>query len=147
MRTWILTLSIVVMVLDAHGSLRARIPEVPVRSPRSLRQQVDSYTEMLEKEVAKAKTSKEKFRSLARVLAQIRGLRENSSPQGALDETHMDLVLSALESLPRESRFKKKDCPKYESELIDQFEPATEDAPQEPAVKPSWAVLQSLCQS
>lgn len=145
MRNWILTLSIWFLVLDAHGSVRHRTPEVPVRSTRSLRQQVDSYIEMLEKDVATARNSKEKYRSLRRVVGQIKILRENSSPQGALDESHMDLLISALESLPSESKFKKRECSRYESELIDQFEPAADEAPQEPAVKPSWVVLQSLC--
>lgn len=141
MKTVILLLSVWFLVLDAHGAV-----EVPIRSARSLRQQVDSYAELLQKEVVKAKNTKEKYSTMNRVLEQIRSLRDNSAPQGALDESHMDLMVSVLESLPSQGKFKKKECLKYENDLINQYEPAAEEAPQEPAVKPAWTVLQSLCQ-
>ncbi|WP_374074319.1 hypothetical protein [Bdellovibrio bacteriovorus] len=140
MKTVILLLSLLFLVLDAHAAV-----EVPIRSSRSLRQQVDSYAELLEKEVVKAKNTKEKYRAVSRVLVQIKALRDNSAPQGALDESHMDLMVSVLESLPQQGKFKKKECLKYENDLISQYEPTAEEAPQEPAVKPAWTVLQSLC--
>lgn len=141
MKTVILSLSLLFVVLDAHAAV-----EVPIRSSRSLRQQVDSYAELLEKEVVKAKNTKEKYSAMNRVLVQIKSLRDNSAPQGAIDESHMDLMVSVLESLPQQGKFKKKECLKYENDLISQYEPTAEEAPQEPAVKPAWTVLQSLCQ-
>ncbi|MEK2646148.1 hypothetical protein [Bdellovibrio sp. BCCA] len=140
MKSVILLFSTWFLVLDAHAAI-----EVPVRSSRSLRQQVDSYAELLEKEVVKAKNTKEKYSAMNRVLGQIKSLRENSAPQGALDESHMDFVVSVLESLPAQGKFKKKECLKYENDLLSQYEPTAEEAPQEPAVKPAWTVLQSLC--
>ncbi|AFY02336.1 hypothetical protein Bdt_2654 [Bdellovibrio bacteriovorus str. Tiberius] len=110
-----------------------------------MRQQVESYTEMLEKEVGKAKNNKERYRAMNRIVGQIRSLRDNSVPQGAQDEAHMDLMVSVLESIPAEKSFKKKDCAKYENDLISQYEPTAEEAPIEPAVQPGWKVLESLC--
>ncbi len=130
------------LVLDAHGAVKH---EIPIRSQRSLRQQVDSYAELLQKESLKAKNRKEVYQSLNRVLGQIKSLRDNNAPQGALDESHMDLVVSVLEALPQQSKFKKQDCLKYENDLLSQFEPMAEEVPQEPAVQPGWTVLQSLC--
>ncbi|WP_253696312.1 hypothetical protein [Bdellovibrio bacteriovorus] len=133
--TWLL-------VLDASAAIRQ---EVPIQSQRSLRQQVDSYAELLQKEVVKARNNKERFSSVHRVLGQIKTLRDNSAPQGALDEAHMDLMVSVLESLPQQKNFKRRDCYKYENDLVSQFEPTAEEAPIEPAVRPGWDVLQSLC--
>lgn len=120
--------------------------EIPIRTNRSVRQQVDTYAELLEKEVVKVKTVKEKYKTLGRVKDQIKSLRETSAPQDATDEAHMDLLVSVLDSLPAQKVFKRKDCAKYENDLLGQFEPVVEEeAPQNPAVKPAWSVLQSLC--
>lgn len=146
MKVSILTLLLWLLVLDAHGAVRSRRhSEIPIRSSRSLKAQVDSYAELLQKEVIRAKNNQAKFRAVNRVLGEIRALRDNSAPQGALDEAHMDLLVAVLESLPRESQFKKRDCSKYENELLGQYEPMAEESPSEPAVTPGWNVLQSLC--
>lgn len=120
--------------------------EIAIYSNRSVRQQVDTLAELLEKEVSKAKNNRDRFRATNRVVGQIKSLRDNSVPQGAQDEAHMDLMVSILESLPSEKSFKKKDCPKYESDLLNQYEPTAEDVPQEPVVQPAWKILNSLCQ-
>ncbi|AHZ85233.1 hypothetical protein AB1A81_12555 [Bdellovibrio bacteriovorus] len=145
---WVLS-AVMVCSLDAHAIIPPEglgAGEVAIRSNRSVRQQVESYTEMLEKEVSKAKNNKERYRAMNRIVLQIRSLRDNSVPQGAQDEAHMDLLVSVLESLPAEKKFKKKDCAKYEYELINQYEPTAEESPTEPAVLPGWKVLESLCQ-
>lgn len=138
-----------IFVWDAHGSVRKHNQshrEIPISSSRSLRQQVDSYVELLEKEINEAKSNKDRFHSLNHILQEIRSLRDNGAPQGAVDEAYMDLLVSVLESLPTEKKFKKTECSKYENDLISQFEPQAEEAPEEPAVKPGWSVLHSLCQ-
>lgn len=148
MKLFVLVIA-VVCVLDAHAIVPQQglgAGEIAVRSNRSVRQQVDTYAELLQKEVLKAKNNRDKYRAMNRVVSQIKTLRDNSVPQGAQDEAHMDLMVSVLESLPREKNFKKKDCAKYENDLISQFEPTAEDIPQEPAVQPAWKVLESLCQ-
>lgn len=120
--------------------------EIPIRTGRSIRQQVDIYGELLQKEVAKVKSVKEKYKTISRVKSQIKELRASSSPQGLQDEAHMDLLVSVLEALPEQKSFKRKDCLKYESELLVEFEPVAEEKPQNPAVMTGWEVLQSLCQ-
>lgn len=116
-----------------------------VRSQRSLRQQVDSYVKLLEQEVQTAQSASDRFKFINQVLTQIKSLRDNGAPQAALDDAHMDLVVTVLESLPKERDFKKNRCLTYENDLLNQFEPTAEETPQEPAVKPGWNVLQSLC--
>ena len=128
-------------VVTAFGAV-----EIPIRTTRSIRQQVDIYGELLQKEVAKVKSVKEKYKTISRVKSQIKELRASSSPQGLQDEAHMDLLVSVLEALPEQKSFKRKDCLKYESELLVEFELVAEDKPQNPAVKTGWEVLQSLCQ-
>ncbi|WII72302.1 hypothetical protein QJS83_00280 [Bdellovibrio sp. 22V] len=142
MKVSILAVAIWLLVLDAHGAIPS---SDAIRSPRSVRQQVDSYAELLEKEVAQSKNNRQRYTALNRVLSEIKSLRENSVPQGAKDEAHMDLLVSVLESIPQEKSFKRKDCLRYENDLINQYEPMAEEAPAEPAVKPGWTVLQSLC--
>ncbi|MDG0815874.1 hypothetical protein [Bdellovibrio svalbardensis] len=119
--------------------------EIPVVSGRSVRLQVESLAELMEKEIVLAKTTKEKFQLLGRAEDQIISLRENNSPQNAHDEAYMDLLMAVFGVIPEQKEFKKKDCAKYEADLLNEFEPAAEDAPTEPAVKPGWAALQALC--
>ncbi len=119
--------------------------EIPVTSGRSVRKQAESLTELMEKEIVVAKTTKEKFKLLGRAEDQIISLRENSNPQGAQDEAYMDLVMSVFGGIPEEKEFKKKDCAKYEADLLNEFDPTADDTPTEPAVKPGWTALQALC--
>jgi hypothetical protein len=77
---------------------------------------------------------------------QINGLRDNNNAQSSQDESYMDLMTSVLESLPTQKEFKKKNCGKYEADLLNQFDPTAEEEPSEVAVKPGWNALQSLCQ-
>ena len=135
----------VVIALMLESAMAARTPEVPVRSTRTLRQQVDSYAELLQKEIGISKNAKEKFRALKHSLSQIRMIRENTAPQGAVDESHMDLMVSILESLPKEREFKRKECAVYENDLINQYDPTAEEAPTEPAVIPAYEFLKSVC--
>lgn len=145
MKFWYMIVMLSLLVCDASAAVRKRTPEIPVQSSRSLRQVIDSYAEMLEKEVLKAKNNKERFRSHRRVLGQIRILRENSVTQSAQDEAHMDLLVSSLDAIPDEKKFKKRDCARYESDFLEQFEPTADEVPEEPAIKSGWEVLRSLC--
>lgn len=140
MKSFCLGIFLLVFAINVYGAV-----EIPIHSSRSLRQQVDTYAEMLQKEVVTAKNKKEKYRSLTKALNQIKALRENTPTQSALDESHMDLIVSSLESLPSQSKFKKKDCGKYENDFLNQYEPGADEEPQESAVRPGWQVLQSLC--
>lgn len=126
-------------------SVLASKGHIPIRSDRTLLQEVETHSELLQKKIAMSKNKKEKFSVLSSVLGQIQMLRENSPPQNASDEARINLMVSVLESLPRKSEFKKQDCAKYEEALINQFEPGADEEPQEPAVQPGWRVLKALC--
>ncbi|MBO9666512.1 MAG: hypothetical protein J7501_06820 [Bdellovibrio sp.] len=99
----------------------------------------------MDKDILNAKSTKDKYRAMNRTLDEIKALRDNTYPQSAHDEAYMDLMVSVLESVPPQSGFKKRDCLRYENNMINEFEPLADDAPQEPAVRPGWNVLQSLC--
>lgn len=119
--------------------------EIPVTSGRAIRLQVESLAELMQKEIVIAKNVKEKFRLLGRAEDQIISLRENHPSQNAQDESYMDLVMAVFGNIPEEKEFKKKDCAKYEADLLNQFEPTAEEMPTEPAVLPGWTALQALC--
>lgn len=140
------TFAVLIAALLVHpATFAAHNKEIPVNSGRSVRQQVDSFAELMDKEMSAAKNNKEKFRAMNRAEDQINALRDNAVTQSAQDESYMDLMVSVLDSLPEEKEFKRKDCAKYEADLLNQFDPTADDAPVEPAVKPGWLALQSLC--
>lgn len=148
MRIPAILLSLLILVPTA----RAIVPpqtlgadEFFMQSQRNVREQVDILIRRMESDIEKAPSDRERFRVMNQTLGKIRSLRDNSVPQGARDEAHMDLMVTVLESLPKQSAFQKKNCLRYENDLINQFEPTAEDAPQEPAVVPGWRVLESLC--
>ncbi|WP_246845863.1 hypothetical protein [Bdellovibrio sp. ZAP7] len=127
------------------GTANAAIREIPVTSGRTLRAQVDSYVELLQKEMGLAKNNKERFRAIRRVTDEIKVVRENNMPQTAADEAYMDLMLAVFDSVPTEKNFKKSDCTRYESDILNQYEPTADIEPMEPAVKPAWFALSVLC--
>ncbi|UYL07510.1 hypothetical protein B9G69_010685 [Bdellovibrio sp. SKB1291214] len=127
------------------GTANAAIREIPVNSGRSIRAQIDTYAELLQKELDMAKNNKERFRAIRRVTDEIKVVRENNMPQSAADEAYMDLMLTVFESVPTEKNFKKSDCSRYEYEILNQYEPTAEMEPVEPAVKPGWNAISSLC--
>ena len=127
------------------GTANAAIREIPVHSGRSIRAQIDTYTELLQKELDMAKNNKERFRAIRRVTDEIKVVRENNKPQSASDEAYMDLMLTVFESVPSEKNFKKGDCSRYEYDILSQYEPTAEMEPVEPAVKPAWGALAVLC--
>ena len=145
MKSFNMIFCILVPVFAVEFAFAARQPEVPVRSARTLRQQVDSYAELLQKEVGIAKSTKDKYQALEYSLSQIRVLRENTPTQEISDEAHMDLIVTVLDSLPKKREFKKKDCAQYQNDFVNQYEPSAEEGPKEPAVKPAWDFLQSVC--
>ncbi|WP_413560487.1 hypothetical protein [Bdellovibrio sp. HCB209] len=127
------------------GTANAAIREVPVNSGRSLRAQVDSYAELLQKELLMAKGNKERFRAIRRVTDEIKVVRENNMPQSAQDEAYMDLMMAVFDSVPAEKNFKRSDCSRYENDILSQYEPTADMEPLEPAVKPAWSALTILC--
>lgn len=143
-----ISLLIWLMVLGLPSDINAAIEKKSkdIQSSRTLREQVDSYAELLAKETKNSKSTSDKYRAINRVLHQIKTVREKNTVPNAWDEAHIDLLVSVLESLPLERKFRKKDCVKYKNDLLNQYEPLAEEAPEEPAVKPGWTVLKSLCE-
>ncbi|MFM6928008.1 MAG: hypothetical protein ACKOX6_06055 [Bdellovibrio sp.] len=143
MKIWI-----IIFIMIVSGSSFAAVPlriEFPASHGVSLRVQVDSYVAALNKELGSNENNHEKFKVLSRVVDEITMLRDNGLPQSARDDAYMDLMVAVYESIPAEKDFKKRDCLRYENDLLNQFEPNADDAPTEPAVKPGWQALQSLC--
>lgn len=142
-----ISLLIYLMVLGLPSDINAAIEkQKDIQSSRTLRERVDSYAELLAKETQNSKTTNDKYRAINRVLREIKTVREKNLAQNAWDEAHIELLVSVLESLPLERKFRKKDCSKYKNDLLNQYEPLAEEAPEEPAVKPGWTVLKSLCE-
>ncbi|WP_413580807.1 hypothetical protein [Bdellovibrio sp. HCB288] len=135
----------VVGLVFLAGAAQAATREVPVYSGRSLRAQVDTYAELLQKEMQVAKNNKERFRAIRRVTDEIKVVRENNMPQSQADEAYMDLMMAVFESVPSEKNFKKGDCSRYENDMLNQYEPTADIEPVEPAVKPAWVALTTLC--
>lgn len=148
MRIPVILLSLLILSPMAQAIVPAQTlgaDEFFMQSQRNVREQVDTLIRRMESDVERAPSNRERFRVMNQTLVKVRALRDNSLPQGARDEAHMDLMVAVLESLPKQSAFQKKNCLRYENDLINQFEPAAEEAPQEPAVVPGWRVLESLC--
>lgn len=141
----LLGFALLFLVLFQPLSLYAGKKEIPIHSGRSLRQQVETTAEFSVKEMELARNNKERFRILKKIDHQISVLRENSPMASDQDETFMDLLVTVLKALPSEKEFNKKDCAKYEADLLNQFDPTAEDIPTIPAVKPGWSVLKLLC--
>lgn len=142
----ILLAAVFLLIFDLSNSALSRTREVPVRSSRSLQQQVDSYTEMLLKEVEVAKNTKEKLRSVKRVLTHLRSLNPQADEKTSAEQSYLNRLVSSLDFLPKENKFRKKECSNLGSKFLARFEPESKEEPQDSALKISWTVLRSLCE-
>jgi hypothetical protein len=125
----------------------AKGKEIPVESGRSVRQQVDTYAEFVEKEMILAKNNKERFRILKKIAGKFQGLLNKNSELSAEDQAYIQVVLKGFKELPLEKGFKKKNCSTYKAKFLSQFEPTpqAEVVPTDPALKSSWSSLNALC--
>lgn len=142
-KIWIIILSMIIS-MSSFAAVPLRIEFSPPGG-KPLRTQVDNYIVALNRELASGRNNHEKFKTLSRAVDEITMLRDNSMPQTAQDDAYMDLMVAVIESLPAEKDFKRPNCLRYENDLLNQFEPNADDTPTEPAVKPGWQALQSLC--
>ncbi len=133
-------ISRVLLVLISLVSLAA-IPPQGI----NVRAQTEFHARMLEAKVSNARNNTERFRALHQALDQISSLRENNLTFTGKDEGYVSLMVSVLESLPTQTKFRQQDCAKYENDFLNQFEPTADEQPKEPAVRPGWKVLQALC--
>lgn len=132
----------VLIVFFFSSALMAAIPQ---SKPFTVRSAVESYVNGLQVDVINAKNNSERFQAVNRTLEDIRALRNTAPPQNQREEGQMNLMVAVLESLPDQEDFKKVDCPIYQNDFINQYDPLAEDTPEEPAVKPGWKILESLC--
>ena len=100
-------------------SFQISAAEVPVRSARTLRDQFDSYTELLKKEILfnKEKDKKKRFSLLNQAMEQMKLLREEAGTSDRPDAAHMDQVIASLNALPSKKKFKRKNCDEYQANL------------------------------
>lgn len=132
----------VLIVFFFSSALMAAIPQP---KPFTVRSAIESYVNGLQVDVINAKNNSERFQAINRTLEDIRALRDTAPPQNQREEGQMNLMVAVLESLPDQEDFKKVDCPIYQNDFINQYDPLAEDTPEEPAVKPGWTILESLC--
>ena len=132
----------VLIVFFFSSVLMAAIPQP---KPFSVRSVVESYINGLQVDVLNAKNNTDRFQAINRTLEDIRALRDTAPPQNQREEGQMNLMVAVLESLPDQEDFKKVDCPIYQNDFINQYDPLAEDTPEEPAVKPGWTILEALC--
>ncbi|MNJ96652.1 hypothetical protein D3C87_143810 [compost metagenome] len=130
-------------IIGGSFAAQAAIPSASKDS--AWKYQVNVYAENLKQDLEKSKTLGEKYRSLQKTLDELTALRENNVIHDAHDNAYMDLMAAVLESLPKENSFNKKNCDRYQYNFLNEFEPTADEGPSEPAVKPGWDVLQSLC--
>jgi hypothetical protein len=102
--------------------------QIPVRSDRSLRQQFDSYVELLSKELTmvKEKDKKKRFVFLSQTVNQMKSIRGEMESTDSDDAKHMDMMISSLEALPSKKEFKRKNCSQYQAGITDSETPAAE---------------------
>lgn len=128
-------------VILAIGILSSEVfaAEIPVRSSRSVREQFDSYSELLRKEIlfSKEKDRKKRFSLLNHALEQMKILRREIESTENPDVAHMDQLISSLEALPSKKKFKRKNCGEYQAALT-----AASQTPHELALD----FIKSLCQ-
>jgi hypothetical protein len=141
----ILLVAISIFAIEFSNAALGRSRDISVRSSRSLQQQIDSYSEMLIKEVQVAKNTKEKLRSVKRVITRLRALEPEEGDKFFLEKNYLESLISSLEHLPTEYDFRKKDCSIFEAKFLSQFEAALIDEVQNAALKTSWSVLNSIC--
>jgi hypothetical protein len=123
----------------------AAIPPQSVTEYSPARSRADQRATLLERDMLRADSNDERMQSLNRAIADLRYMNENALRETAKDQGYMSLMVAVLDSIPKNKDFKKSDCGKYESDMLNQFEPTAEEEPDDPAVRHGWYVLQALC--
>lgn len=87
----------------------------------------------------------EKFQEVKKTLKEVQEFQENRAESTLTEAGRVQLLVAILESLPRAAKFDLKNCDKYRSEYLEEFEPMADEAPQDPSVLYGWDVLDKLC--
>lgn len=87
----------------------------------------------------------EKFQEIQKTLLEIQNFQETRAVASSGEQGRVQLLIAVLEALPKAQEFKLKDCEKYQSEYLEEFEPMADEVPQDPSVLYGWDVLTKLC--
>lgn len=87
----------------------------------------------------------EKFQEIQKTLLEIQSFQDTRTAASRGEQGRIQLLVAVLEALPKAQDFKMKDCERYRSEYLEEFEPMAEEVPQDPSVLYGWDVLTKLC--
>lgn len=107
---------------------------------------VDAELSQLERNLRKEKDIKKAFDLLFFGKKAILDLVEGFEYTGS-DQVTIELVNSAIMTIPSETVFSKSECPAYKNEMLSTFAPKSKTGvPEEPHVRKVWNILERLCQ-
>lgn len=125
------------LILASHISEAAVTPRVsPVLEKELLSLQV---------RLSETRDRLEKFQEIQKTLIEIQNLQETRSATSKGEQGRVQLLIAVLEALPKAQDFELKNCEKYRSEYLEEFEPMADEIPQDPSVLYGWDVLTKLC--
>lgn len=113
----------------------------------SARLQANNQIDFWQKQISHDKTIEGKYRDFGQMLKDLHGLGDANMSKSQSDENYISVVVSVLESLPDQSSFRKDNCDRYENDFLNHFQPVADDDAMEPAVRPGWNLLESLCRN
>lgn len=119
--------------------------EIPIFSKRTLKQRVDLYVELLNKETDKAKDRKEMFEAVKNAKAQVRNLTDESLNTSEQDHLFTEVLMTGLQSLPNNKQFKVSNCESYRQDLQKLTERWEKSPLVDEGLKPAQDFLQSVC--
>lgn len=120
--------------------------EIPVSSGRSMRQQIETQAEFIEKEFVVAKNNKERLKIVKKISSKFASFKKNSSELSDEDQQFLAKVLKGFAFLPQDKKFKQTECAHLQKEFLSQFPVGADGKPQEFTAHYSWNALQSFCQ-
>ena len=126
-------------------SSRAFSAEVRIPSKRTLRQQVNLYVELLDKEVLKAKLQKDKVDAVKRVSSLIQDLSAQSEGASLQDRRYSEYLLEGLKTIPTGKRFKNKNCDSYHNNVEELAQTWSDADAAKEALAPTQRILQAVC--
>jgi hypothetical protein len=110
----------------------------------SLKQKVDLELSNLNKNVKRARTIQQKLKFVNVTTEKIKSLRNQSAHQMEPEELYIDVLMASLEEIPRQN-FKRDRCDIYKQNIISKYDPSGSQRSQNPAVKKTVGLLNSLC--
>lgn len=141
MRTRLISFSIIVLMALIVPSLN--LPQTAVSAELSVRQQVDSLTLNLVRNISAAKNLSAKINILEKYLGDAQRLRDINSRQKMEEELYMDFLLGAIKTLPVR-KFDLKECANYRTKMISQYDPKGGESKSQ-ALRRALEIHKSIC--